>query len=67
MSNIGTKPTFGGMQKTIEIHILDFDEDIYGEKIEVQFIQRLRNEKKFNNEKELINQLSIDRNQCIKI
>ena len=67
MSNIGIKPTFGGMQKTIEIHILDFEDDIYGEKIVVQFIKRLRNEKKFKNEKELIKQLKIDKNQCIKI
>lgn len=67
MSNIGTKPTFGGIQKTVEIHILDFEDDIYGEKIEVQFIQRLRDEIKFNNEKELIDQLTIDRNKCIQI
>ena len=67
MSNIGVKPTFGGMQKTVEIHIIDFENDIYGEKIEVQFIKRLRNEKKFKNEKELIKQLKIDKNQCIKI
>ena len=67
MSNIGIKPTFGGEQKTIEINILDFDDDIYGEKIEVRFIQRMRDEKKFKNVKELIKQLTIDRNQCIKI
>jgi riboflavin kinase / FMN adenylyltransferase len=67
MSNIGIKPTFGGVQKTIEINILDFDDDIYGEKIEVQFIQRMRDEKKFKNVNELIKQLTIDRNQCIKI
>lgn len=67
MSNIGIKPTFGGMQKTVEINIFDFDYDIYGEKIEVKFIHRLRNEKKFKNEKELIKQLKIDKNQCVKI
>jgi riboflavin kinase/FMN adenylyltransferase len=67
MSNIGIKPTFGGIQKTVEIHILDFKDNIYGEKIEVQFIKRLRDEKKFNNEKELINQLKIDKKKCMKI
>lgn len=67
MSNIGIKPTFGGVQKTVEIHILKFTEDIYGEKIEVQFIKRLRDEKKFKNEKELINQLTIDKNKCVNI
>lgn len=67
MSNIGVKPTFGGLQKTIEINILDFDDNIYGEKISVQFIQRMRDEKKFKNENELIDQLTIDRDQCKNI
>ena len=67
MSNIGTKPTFGGMHKTVEIHILDFHKNIYGEKIEIKFIKRLRDEKKFNNEQELIKQLEKDKSKCIKI
>lgn len=67
MSNIGTKPTFGGIHKTVEIHIMDFNKNIYGEKIEIQFIKRLRDEKKFKNEQTLIKQLEIDKNKCIKI
>ncbi len=67
MSNIGTKPTFGGINKTVEIHILDFHKNIYGEKINIKFIERLRNEKKFKNEQDLINQLEKDKNKCLKI
>jgi riboflavin kinase/FMN adenylyltransferase len=67
MSNIGTKPTFGGINKTVEIHILDFHKNIYGEKIDIKFIERLRNEKKFKNEQDLINQLEKDKNKCLKI
>ena len=67
MSNIGVKPTFGSLQKTVEIHVFNFNEDIYGEKIEVQFIRRLRDEIKFENESELINQLTKDKNETINI
>jgi len=61
MANIGYKPTFGNRDKTIEIHLFDFSEDIYGERISVEFIKRLRTEKKFRNEQELIEQLIKDK------
>ncbi len=67
MSNIGTKPTFGGIHKTIEINIFDFNKNIYGEKIEVNLLKRIRNERKFKNGQELVNQLEKDKNKCIKI
>jgi len=67
MCNIGTKPTFGGIHKTVEVHIINFNQDIYGEKIDINFIKRLRNEKKFNNKNELISQLEIDKENCLKI
>ena len=67
MANIGFKPTFGGVSRTVEIHILDFSEDIYGEKISVHFIKRLRDEVKFNSEEQLIKQLNLDKENSYKI
>jgi riboflavin kinase/FMN adenylyltransferase len=67
MANIGYKPTFGGVNRTIEVHIFDFSDDIYGEKITIQFIQRLRDEIKFNSEKQLIKQLNLDKKNSNRI
>ncbi len=67
MANIGFKPTFGGASRTVEVHIFDFNKDIYGEKISVYFIMRLRDEVKFENEKQLIKQLNIDKENSYKI
>jgi riboflavin kinase/FMN adenylyltransferase len=49
VANIGYSPTFDDHLFTVEVHILDFDKNIYGEKIRVNFIQRLRGEIKFEN------------------
>jgi len=46
--NIGLRPTFGIHERTIESHILDFSDDIYGQPIAVEFLQRLRAEQKFS-------------------
>lgn len=67
MANIGYKPTFGGVSRTVEVHIFDFSEDIYGEKITTQFIKRLRDEVKFNSEEQLIKQLNLDKKNSYNI
>jgi riboflavin kinase/FMN adenylyltransferase len=67
MANIGYKPTFGGTSKTVEVHIFNFEEDIYGRKVAILFLQRLRSERKFTNEKELIEQLTADKVNSTKI
>ena len=67
MANIGYKPTFGGVNRTIEVHIFDFSDDIYGEKISVKFIKRLRDEVKFSSEEQLIKQLELDKKNSNKI
>jgi riboflavin kinase/FMN adenylyltransferase len=67
MANIGYKPTFGGDRRTVEVHLFDFSDDIYGEKIETQFIQRLRDEVKFNSEEQLIKQLNLDKKNSYNI
>lgn len=67
MLNIGMRPTLSGKEKTIEVNIFDFDEDIYGLNIEVRFLKQLRKEKKFNNLDELKTQLAEDKQNVIKI
>ena len=60
VASIGTRPTFGGIRPLLEVHIFDFDEDIYGRFIEVEFIQRLRTELKFDGADALIEQMHVD-------
>ncbi len=61
MLSIGTNPTVAGKEKTIEVNIFDFDGDLYDSVLEVKFIQRLRNEEKFENLTELITQMKLDK------
>lgn len=67
MMNIGTRPTFEKNEMTLEVHILDFNESIYGENINVIFKKRLRDEKKFTSVKELIMQLKRDKTLSAKL
>jgi len=60
VANIGYSPTFDDHQFSVEVHILDFDEDIYSQKIRVNFIQRIRDEIKFSNIADLIEQIKKD-------
>ena len=60
MMNIGTRPTFGEHPQTLEVHILDYEGDLYGQEITVSFIERLREERHFNSEEELKAQLRED-------
>ncbi len=61
MMNIGTRPTFGEHPQTLEVHILDYKGDLYGKEITVEFIERLRDERRFENEEELKRQLEEDK------
>ncbi len=58
--NIGFRPTVGGKGQTIEIHLLDFYGDLYGSKIQVEVLTRLRDEKKFESIEDLAAQISRD-------
>lgn len=60
VANIGYSPTFDDNIFTIEVHILDFKKDIYGQKIYVNFVERLRSEKKFSGISELSEQINKD-------
>jgi riboflavin kinase / FMN adenylyltransferase len=59
-ASIGIRPTFGGSHRTVEVYILDFDQDLYDQVIEVQFVKRLRPEMKFDGAAALIAQMEKD-------
>jgi riboflavin kinase/FMN adenylyltransferase len=60
VASVGTRPTFGGTKPLLEVHIFDFDRDIYGAYIHVDFIARLRSEEKFGGARALIEQMHRD-------
>ena len=60
ITNIGYRPTFGDNKLLIETHLFDFSREVYGENITVEFVRRLRDEKKFEGVEELISQIKID-------
>lgn len=64
--NIGYKPTFHDHlpEPSIEVHILDFDQEIYGERLVIEWRKRLRDEKKFNSAEELIEQIKKDKREA---
>jgi len=65
LTNIGYNPTFGGEKRiSAETHIIDFDKDIYASNIEVFFLKKLRDEKKFKNAAELTEQIKRDIQQA---
>ncbi len=67
VANIGYSPTFDDNIFTIEVHILDFSEDIYNTRIRINMIKRLRDEKKFSSIDELSNQIKEDIKKARKI
>lgn len=61
VTNIGHNPTFKDDKKlTVETHLIDFEDDLYGETLEVKFLERLRAEKKFSTVNDLIEQIKKD-------
>ena len=65
--NIGNRPTVDGKNQTIEVHLLDFDADIYGKNIQIQLAYRLRNEQKFDTIEHLFTQIKEDEKQARKL
>ena len=66
--NIGTRPTVGlGGARTIETHILDFDQEIYGLDLRIEFCARLRDERRFDSLELLKEQLALDRQKAAEI
>ncbi|MCH7517937.1 MAG: bifunctional riboflavin kinase/FAD synthetase [Candidatus Dadabacteria bacterium] len=60
ITNVGYRPTFGNNELVIETHIFNFNEDIYKKRIEVEFVDRVRDEQKFNGPQALVEQIKKD-------
>lgn len=66
MMNIGTRPTFSGHDVTLEVHLLHFSGQLYGHELTVQFVQRLREERRFDSPEQLTEQLAKDAKQAAR-
>lgn len=64
VTNIGVRPSFDNGQRTIEAHLLDFDADIYGQVLSLEFVERLRGETRFDSVEGLIRQIKRDVEQA---
>lgn len=63
--NIGTNPTVSGKSRSIEVHFFNFDKDIYGKNLKIEFLHWLRSEQKFESLEALKKQLNIDMTDAI--
>ncbi len=64
MMNIGNRPTLNGKNETLEVNIFNFNENIYGKSLAIFFLNKIRNEIKFDSIEKLSNQLQKDRDYC---
>ncbi len=64
LANIGTKPTFQGKTRNVEVHLIDFDRNLYGKNIKVSFTKKIREEKQFKTPSDLIKQIEKDISQA---
>ncbi len=67
MMNIGYRPTFGDGGLCIEVHLIDYSGDLYGQMLRVEFVERIRAEKKFGSAAELVEQLHRDRETALRL
>jgi riboflavin kinase/FMN adenylyltransferase len=67
VASVGTRPTFAGTKPLLEVHIFDFDRDIYGEYIHVDFVARIRDEERFASIDALVEQMHRDSDIAKKI
>lgn len=67
MMNIGTRPTFEGRHTTLEVNIFNFEGDIYGQTVTIDFVARLREERRFDSPEALVKQLEEDKKQVEQI
>ncbi len=64
VANVGFNPTFGNDALSVEVHLLDFDQDLYTQTLQVHFVERLRDERKFAGVEELLAQIRKDISQA---
>lgn len=67
MCNIGTQPTFGCDRRAVEVHLLDFDGDIYSKTLQIDFVEKIRDIRQFASPQELVNQLNDDKKRCLSL
>jgi len=65
VSSLGTRPTVDGVEPLLETHLFDFDRDLYGRRIAIEFVTRLRDEKKFDDLPTLVAQMNRDADQAL--
>ena len=61
VTNVGVRPTFDGSKLTVESHLIDYEGDLYGERVEARFLARLRDERRFADANALADQIACDR------
>jgi riboflavin kinase/FMN adenylyltransferase len=64
VANVGTRPTVDGIRALLEVHLFDFDRDIYGRHVQVRFVKKLREERKFESFEHLKQQILLDSGQA---
>lgn len=67
VSSLGTRPTVLGVEPLLEAHVFDFDGDLYGRRIEVEFVAKLRDEVKFDDLPALVRQMDLDAAQARRV
>ncbi|TDI92023.1 MAG: bifunctional riboflavin kinase/FAD synthetase [Caldithrix sp.] len=67
MMNIGVRPTFVSGARVMEVNLFDFHETIYGKKMKIEFVERIRDEKRFSGPDELVAQLKKDQEKSLNI
>jgi len=60
VTNVGIRPTFAGQSLVTEVHLLDFEADLYGQRLALDFIARLRDERSFPTLNTLVEQIQAD-------
>jgi riboflavin kinase/FMN adenylyltransferase len=67
VASLGTRPTVGGVEPLLETHVFDFDGDLYGRELEVEFVQKIRDEAKFDGLETLVAQMNVDARDARRI
>lgn len=67
VSSLGTRPTVMGVEPLLEAHVFDFAGDLYGRRLEVEFVAKLRDEEKFNDLPALVRQMDLDSAQARRV
>lgn len=67
VASLGTRPTVQGVEPLLEAHVFDFDGDLYGRRIEVEFVAKLRDEEKFDDLPALVRQMDLDAAQARRV